>query len=93
MSNHADACVSRLRTRFADLVPVGNVETVYLRPIIESAVRLAYTEGEVDLESRLVTRATIANLRQVLRQRSGLVAEPLVSTSELRRILASSIAG
>lgn len=92
MSNH-DACLSRLRTRFSGLVPVGNVESVYLRPIIEAALLITHAEGEVDPESRLVARASAANLRQLLRQRSGLVAEPLVSTSELRRILLGAIAG
>jgi hypothetical protein len=85
------ACAERLRTLFAGLVPSGNSETLYLRPVIEEARRIIWAEGRVTPQSALLARAIEQRLQRVLTERSQMVAEPLVSSVELRAILLDSI--
>jgi hypothetical protein len=87
------ACAERLRTLFAGLVPPGNSETLYLRPVIEEACRIIWVEGQVAPQSALLARGVEQRLKRVLTERSQMVAEPLVSSTELRDILLDSIEG
>ena len=91
MDDRSAACAARLRLRFTALVPPGNIETLYLRPIIEDAQRVMYIEGLVDNESGILARIVEGRLRRTLAERSRYMTEPLVSTSELRAILLDAI--
>jgi hypothetical protein len=93
MNAAGHACAERLRIRFAALVPPGNIETLYLRPVIEEARRISWTEGQADPDSRLVALGTEQNLKVTLTERSRLLTDPLVSSTELRAILLGAIVG
>jgi hypothetical protein len=87
------AYAEHLRSLFAGLVPPGNSETLYLRPVIEAACRIIWVEGQVAPQSALLARAIEQRLKRVLIGRSQMVAEPLVSSTELRDILLEAIGG
>lgn len=90
MIDHS-AYTDQLVVKFLGLIPVGNIETVYLAPIIGEAIKLTWPGSSTSGETRAIAPRTRMNLEAELTRRSKFSPGPMVQTSELRSILLGSI--
>ena len=81
----------RLTVEFLGLIPVGNIESVYLEPIIREAIKLTWAGASANAATQALSHRTRMNLEAELARRSAVTSGPLVLTSALRSILLGSI--
>ena len=83
--------VERITAIFKALVPKGNVEQLFLRPIVSDAIQLIGQEIGDEESDVNICRATILELMRMNAARSALTAAPMVSSAELEPLLLACI--
>lgn len=78
-----------------EVIPAGQPESLYLRPLIRAAQAIVNEEAAGDKmaspEGQLVGKEAKKGLRYLLATRAALVDDPLVNSSELAHLLRFAI--
>ena len=89
----ASACSRRLCAEFSKLAPVGSPDPVRLDPSLLAAAAIAYREGSADIESKIVSRATLDNIDRAVAARHAAGGGAECPGDEFLALLLGSVAG